>query len=273
MRERERDITTHNSRNLPPLLPSPAGFRNWPSLAVAQPNHHRSLLARSLARNATTTTRSKLRKPSLVVTYAATNTLARNSAECRITHRKCQESLAVADLRSPPVTTKRPLSTIAHFLHQGTPIRMLHFSKLLQRSRFFFSSTHSDSSSLSHVVLPFTMAATLPTHPPLPPSTHLSRTAIRLSLQQSLSPFLFRFGHTNTDHRHAGERVRCPATSPRPRLGPVGVKLAHVFHTDIFAQVFHRTWQHVSRPWRVLLSWLFRRIRPLLSAATTAAFI
>ena len=136
-----------------------------------------------------------------------------------ITHRKCQESLAaVADLRSPPVTTKGP-SQLLHTFCTKAPIRLLHFSKLPQRSRFSFS-THSDSSPLSHVVLPFTMAATLPTHPPLPPHPRISHRypSVRLSLQQSsLSPFLFRFGHTNTDHRHAGrERVRCPATSQRP---------------------------------------------------------
>ena len=117
----------------------------------------------------------------------------------RIT-RRCRSAVA-----SPPVTTKGP-SQLLHTFCTKAPIRMLHFSKLPQRSRFVFSFTHSDSSPLSHVVLPFTMAATLPTHPPLPPHPHISHRYPSISPTISLSPFLFRFGHTNTDHRHAGER-------------------------------------------------------------------
>ena len=154
-----------------------------------------------------------------------------------ITHRKCQESLAVAVLRSTPVTTKGP-SQLLHTFCTKAPIRLLHFSKLPQRSRFFSFSTHSDSSALSHVVPLFTMAATLPTHPPLPPHPRISHRYPSVYLSNYLFPRFYsdsatqtqiivtREGEFDARQHHSGRCTECWGKS------------AHVFPPDILHRLF-----------------------------------
>ena len=161
-------------------------------------------------------------------------------------------------MRSSSATTKElPFCTYFFLTKANLPCTraesLLHFSKLQEREGGIPLHSHIPH-SVSHVPARAQWRLSL---------LHLAPLS-RLSLQLSLSPFLFRFSQTNTD-RHEGEEEFDARQRPRLSVSSLGEICARFSHNPHDIRHIRQTQRRTLRAWewRVLLSSLFLPPHPL----------